>query len=146
LNPDGLGRHAAWVNAHAGAVDVADRAHREHRQGWPRGRGNHYWFDLNRDWLPAVHPESRARLAVLHAWKPHLVLDVHEMGADRTYFFQPGVPTRTHPLTPARNQELTAALAAFPARALDARGLLYYTEESFDDFYHGKGSSYADVI
>ncbi len=145
LNPDGLSRFAQWANSHRGVHPVADPDHREHRQGWPSGRTNHYWFDLNRDWLLAVHPESRGRLERFHAWKPQLLTDFHEMGPGSTYFFQPGIPSRQNPLTPARNLELTRAIARFHAEALDARGQPYYTEESFDDFYYGKGSTYPDA-
>ena len=145
LNPDGLGRFAQWANSHRGKTLVADGAHREHVEVWPGGRTNHYWFDLNRDWLLLTHPESRARLEQYHRWKPNVVTDFHEMGTDQTYFFQPGVPTRQNPRTPPRNFELTSRIAAFHARALDKAGSLYYTEESFDDFYYGKGSTYPDV-
>ena len=71
--------------------------------------------------------------------------DHHEMGSNSTFFFQPGIPSRTHPLTPARNQELTSDIAEFHAKALDKIGSLYYTEESFDDFYYGKGSTFPDI-
>lgn len=145
LNPDGLARFAQWANMHRGEVLVADREHREHVQGWPSGRTNHYWFDLNRDWLPARHPESRARVATLQRWRPNLLADFHEMGSDATYFFQPGVPSRQNPLTPAANLRLTREIARYHARAFDAAGRLYYTEETFDDFYYGKGSTYPDV-
>jgi hypothetical protein len=66
------------------------------------GRTNHYFFDLNRDWLPAQHPESRGRLELFHRWRPQLHTDFHEMGGDATYFFQPGVPSRNNPNTPQR--------------------------------------------
>ena len=145
LNPDGLGRFAHWVNMHRGNQVVADPEHREHREPWPNGRTNHYWFDLNRDWLPAQHPESRARLEVFHRWKPNLLGDFHEMGTNSTYFFQPGVPTRQNPRTPQANLELTRTIARFHAEALDQDGRLYYTEETFDDFYPGKGSTYPDL-
>lgn len=145
LNPDGLARYAAWATSRRGETVVTDPAHQEHNQPWPSGRGNHYWFDLNRDWLLLQHPESRNRVAVFNDWRPHVVTDHHEMGANSTYFFQPGVPERTHPLTPARNQELTAKIAEFHGKRLDALGRLYYTEESFDDFYYGKGSTYPDI-
>lgn len=145
LNPDGLGRFAQWVNGHRGVNLVAEREHREHQEAWPGGRFNHYWFDLNRDWLLLTHPESRARVGVLQRWRPHLVTDFHEMGSDETYFFQPGVPSRRHPLTPERNAELTARLAQYHARALDAVGQPYFSEEVFDDFYYGKGSTYPDA-
>ncbi len=145
LNPDGLGRFAQWANSHRGAVAVAEPAHREHQQGWPSGRTNHYWFDLNRDWFPLVHPESRARMATNRRWRPHLLGDFHEMGSDNTFFFQPGVPQRTHPLAPPEVAELTRRFARFPAEALDRLGSLYFTEEVFDDFYPGKGSTYPDL-
>jgi len=145
LNPDGMGRFAAWATSHRGNTIVTDENHLEHNQSWPSGRGNHYWFDLNRDWLLLQHPESRNRVNMLNHWRPHVVTDHHEMGKDGTYFFQPGVPDRTHPLTPKRNQELTAKIAEYHAKRLDALGRLYYTEESFDDFYYGKGSTYPDI-
>ncbi|MBC3806486.1 peptidase M14 [Undibacterium seohonense] len=145
LNPDGLARFANWANSNRGQTLVSDPNTLEHREGWPSGRGNHYWFDLNRDWLWLQHPESRAHVATFQTWRPHVFGDFHEQGTDATYFFQPGVPTRTHPLTPANNQTLTEAIAKFHAQALDARGELYFSREAFDDFYYGKGSTYPDL-
>ena len=145
LNPDGFSRFANWANSHRGQVLNADSNHREHREPWPSGRTNYYWFDLNRDWLSAQHPESQGRLAKYHQWKPNVVLDFHEMGTDATYFFQPGVPKRNNPLTPHRTLELTRAFAKQHAAALDQEGSLYYSEEGYDDFYMGKGSTYPDL-
>ncbi len=145
MNPDGMNRFASWVNTHKSHTQVSDNNHREFHEAWPGGRTNHYWFDLNRDWLPAQQPESQARLAKFHEWKPNLLTDHHEMGTSRTFFFQPGIPTRNHPLTPAKNYELTYELAKFHAKGLDKIGSLYYTQESYDDFYYGKGSTYPDV-
>ncbi len=145
LNPDGFDRFANWVNRYRGRVPNPDGQHAEHNQMWPPGRVNYYWFDLNRDWLPLVHPESRGRMSWYHKWKPNVVLDFHEMGTNSTFFFQPGIPERTNPLTPARNQELTRAFGSFHAKELDKRGSLYFTQERFDDFYMGKGSTYPDL-
>lgn len=145
LNPDGLSRFAQWANMHKGINRVADRNHREHQEAWPNGRTNHYWFDLNRDWLLLTHPESQARIAQFHSWRPHVLTDFHEMGTDSTYFFQPGVPSRKHPLTPDGNVTLTEALAEFHAAAFDQAKVLYFSQESFDDFYYGKGSTYPDA-
>jgi SAM-dependent methyltransferase len=148
LNPDGRARFVNWVNANrAGSATFfsPDRQGREHNEPWPFGRTNHYLFDLNRDWLPLVHPESRGRMALWHAWHPQLSTDFHEMGGDATYFFQPGIPSRNNPRTPQLNYDLTAQVAQYHARALDRIGSLYYTRESFDDYYLGKGSSYPDV-
>lgn len=145
LNPDGLSRFAQWANMHRGQNLVGDSRHREHNEAWPGGRTNHYWFDLNRDWLLLTHPESQARLAQFHAWMPQVLTDFHEMGTEATFFFQPGIPSRQNPLTPARNLELTREIANYHTAALDKIGSLYYTEESFDDFYYGKGSTYPDL-
>jgi len=146
LNPDGFERFADWTNSHRGRHPSGHRADREHQEGWPSGRSNYYWFDLNRDWLPAVHPESQGRLKLFHEWQPNIVTDYHEMGnVNRSYFFQPGIAKMVHPLTPEKNQALTRKMAQEHAKALDAIGSLYYTGESYDDFYIGKGSTYPDV-
>jgi len=145
LNPDGRDRFVDWVNGYRGAVATGDPEDREHREEWPYGRTNHFLFDLNRDWLPAVHPEAQARLALFHRWRPQLVADFHEMSSDATFFFQPGIPSRVNPHTPPDNQELTGQIAGYHAAKLDRIGSLYYTRETFDDFYYGKGSTYPDV-
>ena len=130
---------------HKGKNLNADPNNREHIQDWIRGRVNHYWFDLNRDWLLLQHPESRARIAEYHQWRPNVLTDHHEMGGHSTFFFQPGIPTRKNPYTPDENVELTKELAKFHAKAFDQENKLYFTEESFDDFYAGKGSTYPDL-
>jgi hypothetical protein len=145
VNPDGLSRFAQWANMHKSKNLVSDPNHREHQQAWPSGRTNHYWFDLNRDWLLLTHPESRARIHQFHQWRPHVLTDFHEMGTNSTYFFQPGISSRKNPWTPLKNVELTAALGDFHAAALDKTKQLYFTQESFDDFYYGKGSTYPDA-
>jgi len=145
INPDGLNRFAGWVNTHRGKNLVSDTNSAEFDEVWPRGRTNHYWFDLNRDWLPLQHPESRGRLAKFHEWKPNVLTDHHEMGTNATFFFQPGIPSRNHPLSPENGFKLTQKIGTYHAKALDKIGSFYYTEESYDDFYYGKGSTYPDV-
>ncbi len=145
FNPDGLARFTHWANMHRGKILVGDPNHREHREPWPSGRTNHYWFDLNRDWLLLQHPESQSRVAKFQEWLPNVLTDHHEMGTDNTYFMQPGVPSRNNPLTPETTFDLTAAIAERNAQALDSLGSLYFTRERFDDFYYGKGSTYPDV-
>jgi hypothetical protein len=145
FNPDGLHRFSSWVNSRKSKVISADPSDMEHNEPWPGGRTNHYWFDLNRDWLVAQQPESQARAKTFHRWKPNVLTDHHEMGTNATFFFQPGVPSRVHPLTPDKNQELTRAIGEFHAKALDEIGSFYYTQEGYDDFYYGKGSTFPDV-
>lgn len=145
FNPDGLHRFSSWVNSRKSKSISADPYDMEHNEAWPGGRTNHYWFDLNRDWLVAQQPESQARIKKFHQWKPNILTDHHEMGTNATFFFQPGVPSRMHPLTPSRNLELTKKIGEFHAKALDAIGSYYYTQEGYDDFYYGKGSTFPDV-
>ena len=144
MNPDGLARHATWVNMHRGQQLVGDALDRSHYVGWPMGRFNHYWFDMNRDWLPATQPESVARLRQFYRWQPHIQGDFHEGGVN-AYFFQPGIPTRQNPLISKENVAITTALAKYHAQALDGISHRYYSGESYDDFYPGKGSTFPDL-
>jgi len=144
LNPDGLDRFATWSNSNRSFNAVADRDGRIHHQDWPGGRTNHYLFDLNRDWITTVHPESRARITEYHRWLPHVLTDHHETWHDG-FFFQPGAPTRQHPLTTAENLEMTRALAPYHASSFDSAGEMYFTEDDYDDFFYGKGSTYPDI-
>lgn len=144
-NPDGMQRFSSWVNSRKSKVTSTDPLDTEHNEVWPGGRYNHYWFDLNRDWLVAQHPESQARVKSFHKWKPNLLTDHHEMGTNTTFFFQPGIPSRMHPLTPLENFALTKRMGEFHARALDELGSLYFTQEGYDDFYYGKGSTFPDI-
>lgn len=144
-NPDGFQRFSTWANMHKNLTLTADPMDREYDESWPRGRTNHYWFDLNRDWLPVQHPEGRGRVVTFHDWKPNVLTDHHEMGTNATFFFMPGEPSRVHPITPWRNQELTEAIGNYHAQTLDKIGSLYYSKEGYDDYYIGKGSTYPDV-
>ena len=145
LNPDGVHRFSTWVNMHKGVNLITDPNSREFNEVFPGGRTNHYWFDLNRDWLLLQHPESKGRIEKFHEWKPNILTDHHEMGSNATFFFQPGIPSGTNPLTPPKNQELTAEIGTYHAKALDAISSSYFTKEIFDDFYYGKGSTYPDI-
>ncbi|CAL2106237.1 Zinc carboxypeptidase [Tenacibaculum sp. 190524A02b] len=145
LNPDGLQRFAYWANTNKATIINPDPNDREYHEVWPGGRTNHYWFDMNRDWLPVQLPESQARIKTFHEWLPNILTDHHEMGTNSTFFFQPGIPTRTNPLTPKLNQELTKEIGTYHAKAFDKIGSLYYSEEDYDDFYYGKGSTFPDI-
>lgn len=144
-NPDGLQRFAHWTNSNRSLHINSDPRDREFDETWPGGRTNHFWFDLNRDWLPIQLPESQARIKTFYEWRPNILTDHHEMGSNSTFFFQPGIPERTNPLTPQLNQDLTEKIGNFHAQALDSIGSLYYSKESFDDFYYGKGSTFPDI-
>jgi hypothetical protein len=140
-NPDGRARFLVMTASFAHATPNPDSADLSHSTVWPWGRGNHYLFDLNRDWITMVQPESR-RSAVIASWLPQLVVDSHEMGADDTYLFPPA----RHPFNPWKPKHLETwarRFAADQARSLDARGWAYYTGEWNEEFFPGYGSSWA---
>ena len=145
FNPDGLTRFSSWANSRKSKLISPDPNDMEHNETWPGGRFNHYWFDLNRDWLVTQHPESQARVKKFQQWKPNVLTDHHEQGTNATFFFMPGEPSRVHPLTPDKNQEITRRMGEYHAKALDEIGSLYFTQEGYDDFYYGKGSTYPDA-
>ncbi|MDG1398697.1 MAG: M14 family zinc carboxypeptidase [Polaribacter sp.] len=147
INPDGRDRHTQWVNQYQAKNLVSDNIDAEHTEAWPRGRTNHYWFDLNRDWLLAVHPESQGKLKWMHSWYPNVVTDFHEMGTNSHHFFEPMKPIGSwDPIMPKENYEdLNNLFAKYFSEALDQVGSLYYTKESFDGTYPGYGSSYPDL-
>ncbi|PCE64919.1 M14 family zinc carboxypeptidase [Sediminicola luteus] len=147
INPDGRDRHTQWANAYQGSPLNADPQDAEHNEAWPRGRTNHYWFDLNRDWLLAINPESRGKLNWYHQWYPNVVTDFHEMGTQSTYFFEPMKANGSlDPIMPKENYgELNDRFAAHFSQALDSIGSFYFTKELFDGTYPGYGSSYPDL-
>ncbi len=146
-NPDGRDRHSNWANMHKGFPPVADPMDREHNEVWPGGRFNHYWFDLNRDWLPLAHVESRNRIEFFHQWLPNVCTDYHEMGTNATNFFEPTKPYGSeNPVVPRPNyDQLNPLFAKYFSKALDDIGSLYFSKENFDNSYPGYGSTYPDI-
>jgi hypothetical protein len=147
INPDGRDRHTQWANTYQGSPEVADPQDVEHNEYWPMGRTNHYWFDLNRDWLLAINPESRGKLNWYHKWYPNVVTDFHEMGTQSTYFFEPMKTNASYdPIMPKENYEdLNTLFGKEFSKSLDSIGSLYFTKEVFDGTYPGYGSSYPDL-
>ncbi|MGB3455320.1 MAG: M14 family metallopeptidase [Litorimonas sp.] len=144
FNPDGHARridHVETFWSYADNTDINDAAH----ELWTEARTNHYWFDLNRQWLLLTQPESQAWIRQWHKWKPMVSADYHEMGSDSPYYFHPGEALRRNPLIPLRARELTARIGERHAAFLDSEARLYSTEEGFDNFYIGKGSTYPQI-
>ncbi|NND80199.1 MAG: zinc carboxypeptidase [Maribacter sp.] len=147
INPDGRDRHTQYANTYQGNPLVADPQDAEHNEYWPGGRTNHYWFDLNRDWLLGINPESRGKLNWYHQWYPNVVTDFHEMGSQSSYFFEPMKANGSlDPIMPKENYEdLNNMFGDEFAKALDSIGSFYFTKEVFDGTYPGYGSSYPDL-
>lgn len=144
INPDGLNRFASWVNSHKSQNLVTDPNNLEQNETWPRGRTNHYWFDLNRDYIPVQLPETIGRIAKIHEWKPNIYTDHHEMGTNSTFFFQPGVSSRIHPLIPQKNYTLTERISKYFEEGLNQIQSFYFSRENYDDYYPGRGPTYVD--
>lgn len=144
-NPDGINRFASWVNTSRSLTDVSDLNSREFTEPWPSSRTNHYWADCNRDWLMMQHPEGINGVEVFFDWMPNVVVDLHEQGSARPYYFSPGHPKRTNKLTSQLNQDLTSDISSVVAKELDKIGTVYYSKEGYDDYYYGKGAAYGDI-
>lgn len=142
LNPDGRDRAANWYNSYKSFPAVADPLDKEHQEAWPGGRTNHYFADLNRDWLNLVHPESRNRVAFFHQWYPNVQIDFHEQGANATYYFEPTPKRHESPIVPQFLYDENAVFAKYHAKALDEIGSLYFTKENYDNLSPIYGSTY----
>ncbi|GMN02614.1 M14 family metallopeptidase [Erythrobacter sp. MTPC3] len=140
-NPDGRARFVNHFRSAVGIVPSADRQAAEHDQEWPSGRVNHYLFDLNRDWFTLSQPETRGKVAAIRQWSPVVVVDVHEMGGDETYFFSPAA----QPLNPnitASQRRAYEVIGRNNAAWFDRIGEPYFTREVYDLFYPGYGDTW----
>jgi hypothetical protein len=117
----------------------------EHDEPWPGGRTNHYLFDLNRDWFPQNHPESRGKVRFLLEWLPQVTVDLHEMGGESQYYFPPAATPNTPNTTQAQRDWMMTFGRANAAR-FDERGFQYFTRETYDSFYPGYGASWPFFI
>ena len=142
LNPDGRDRAANWLNAYHSFPPVGDPADKEHQEGWPGGRTNHFFTDLNRDWLNLVQVESRNRLTFFHKWYPNVQIDFHEQGTNATYYFEPTPKSHESPIIPQFLYDYQVTLAKYHAKALDDIGSFYFTKENYDNLSPIYGSTY----
>lgn len=140
-NPDGRARFVNHFRANTGIVPSGDRQSAEHDETWPSGRVNHYMFDLNRDWFTLSQPETRGKVAAIREWNPVVVVDVHEMGGDETYFFSPAAEPINPNITAAQRRSYEI-IGRSNAQYFDAMGEPYYTREVYDLFYPGYGDTW----
>jgi hypothetical protein len=140
-NPDGRERILSMFEQAEGYVPSLDAESMRHGR-WPFGRGNHYLFDMNRDWIWGTQPETRARWTAIHAWHPQLLVDAHEMGAYDTFLFYPAADPFS-PHFPPFARAWWPRYAAGQAAAFDRRGWSYYTREWADSWYPGYTDAWA---
>ncbi|MCP4250084.1 MAG: hypothetical protein GY778_23830 [bacterium] len=145
MNPDGRERYLAQLQTLTGKTSNPDHQAMQHRGLWSAGRGNHYLFDLNRDWLVQTQPETRGRAAEMLKWNPHLVVDSHEMGELDTYLFDPPrEPFNAH--LSQENMAWRRRFSADQARAFDRHGWSYYTGEWYEEWYPGYTNAWANLL
>ncbi|WP_116124275.1 M14 family zinc carboxypeptidase [Lewinella sp. IMCC34183] len=145
INPDGRDRYVYWYNGMARATGGEEPRDLEHYAPFPNGRTNHYWFDLNRDWVWGVHPESRGHTAAYQRWMPNVHTDYHEQGYDANYFTTPGTTPRNL-ILPDAYEGWTDTFGRANIANFDAQGISYFTRDRFDFFYPSYGSSYPSVM
>jgi hypothetical protein len=141
-NPDGHERHVHDVQRARGAFGPSPTpGSLVHAGSWPGPRTSHYYFDMNRDWFTQSHPETRGRIATMLRWRPHVAVDLHEMGSSSSYFFPP-------PMAPV-NKNVHATVVKWwdifgdaNAAAFDANGWSYFRREGYDAFFAGFGDSW----
>ena len=146
LNPDGASRMANWINAHRAEVAVPFPAHRERKGFFGWGRTNHYFFDLNRQWLPVAQPEHKGLVPHIQDWLPLLVVDKHEMGSNATFFFSPAAEDQINPLFADEAYQITAEMSERLYEVFDGIGQLSVSQEYFPNYYLGYGSSYPSLL
>jgi hypothetical protein len=140
-NPDGRTRFTQRYYATVGLQHSSDRISAEQNEPWPKGRTNHYLFDMNRDWLAITQPETAGRVKILNHYRPLVVIDLHEMGGDNSYFFAPSA----QPFNPNMSQnqiDNIGLIGRNHGKHFDRFGFDYFTREVYDAFYPGYGDSW----
>ena len=141
INPDGRDRYVNWYNSVVGLQPDADPQAREHKEPWPRGRANHYNFDLNRDWAWQTQVETQARIKQYNDWLPQVHVDYHEQGYNAPYYFAPAAEPYHEVITPWQ-REFQVLIGKNNAKYFDHHGWLFFTKQEFDLFYPSYGDTY----
>jgi len=140
-NPDGRARFVFQNTMGRSRWEDAEPASAEHNEPWPGGRVNHYLFDLNRDWFAQTQPETQGRVKALLEFQPHVVVDLHEMGGNSTYYFPPNaIPGNSW--TTDEQRSLNDLFGQNNAARFDSRGFAYFNRDTYDAFYPGYGVSW----
>lgn len=140
-NPDGRDRFVHFFEQTVGLEPNASQVSAEHTEPWPGGRTNHYFFDLNRDWLTATQPETQGRIKMLSDWMPVIAIDLHEMGSDSTYYFTPEADPY-NPFLPPDLKQTVELIGKNNAKYFDQFGFDYFTRDTYDNWYPGYGASW----
>ncbi len=146
LNPDGRDAFAHLNHENLGRKPNADRndwANDFTRWQSLKFRTGHYYFDTNRDWFAHTQRETQARAPTILAWRPQIMIDMHEMGSNEEFFFDPGTDPYA-PFFPEHSKRWFEIFSQAYATAFDSAGFEYMTREAFDYFYPGYTTSFGD--
>ena len=136
MNPDGRARFAKNLEQYRGAAPNYDDQSLIHTGDWPYGRTNHYYYDLNRDWVYLTQPETQGRVTLINEWKPQILVDAHEMGAQDTFMTGPA----REPINKNVDYDLIKwgnVFAKDQGNEFDRRNWRFYTGEWHEDLYPG---------
>ncbi len=100
LNPDGTQMVAEWYRQWVGTP----------HEGAPLPRLYHHYIghDNNRDWYAFTQRETQLTITGAHnRWRPHIVHDIHQMGATAARYF---VPPYIDPIDPNVDPRIVTAL------------------------------------
>jgi len=144
INPDG---RDAFANRNHRSIGRQPKAERD---DWSNDfsrwdsvgyRTGHYFFDTNRDWWAHTQRETQARVPTIRDWRPQVVIDLHEMGSDVEFYFDPpGEPYG--PFFPDFAKSWFVEFGKAHAKAFDDAGFEYMTRERYNFFYPGYTTSW----
>lgn len=144
LNPDGRDAFARRNHESIGRQAKAQRDDWSNDYNYWEGlqfRTGHYFFDTNRDWWAHTQNETRYRVPTIGSWHPQVVVDLHEMGPDLEFFFDP--PAEPYgAFFPEFSKNWYTRFGQAYATAFDEAGFEYLTGELFNYLYPGYTDSW----
>ena len=142
INPDGREAYVTqFRRRNFVALGNADPNDQEHFEGPISGRYNHYFFDLNRDWVWQTQKETKQRLRFFQSWLPMFHADFHEQSYQHSYYFPPAAKPYLKYLS-SETKALQEQIGKSFARVFDQEKWPYFTSEVYDLLYPGYGDTY----
>ena len=142
INPDGRDAYVTQYNRRnyiaGGNPDPNDQ---EHYEGITSGRYNHFFFDLNRDWVWQTQKETQQRLKFYRSWMPMMHADFHEQSFQHSYYFPPAAKPYLNFIAQS-TKDLQESVGRSFSKLFDEKKWPYFTSEVYDLLYPGYGDTY----
>ncbi len=142
MNPDGRDRCVTGVAQARTLQPSVDEQSLLHSENWPGGRTNHYYFDMNRDWIWGTQPESRGRIRAAGGWNPQYFVESHEQDPLDTFLLMPP-RAPINPNIGASVEKWAKVFGDDQGSAFDKFSWRYYTGEWNEEWYPGYSGSWA---